>query len=113
MLGLVTRKVALRAETDGRNSRSLEAWVDDDGALHIEGQDLGPATAFVSSDGEYEWARTVAPADVPSLVAELGGQPGHDILDILELSWTGLRSYDLEKLLRETKIPITLWTWSG
>ncbi len=109
----MTRKVALRAEIDGDNSRFLDAWVDDDGALQIEGQDLGPATATVSSDGEYEWGRSVAPADVPRLVAELGGKPGQDILDILELSWTGLRSYDLEKLLRETTIPVTLWTWSG
>jgi hypothetical protein len=112
-LGLVTRKVPLRAEVDGKDKRFLDAWVGDDGALHIVGQDLGPATAIVSSDGEYEWARTVAPADVPRLVAELGGQPGQDILDVLERNWTGPRSYDLEKLLRDTTIPVTLWTWSG
>jgi hypothetical protein len=103
----------LRAEVDGDDSRFLDAFVDDDGVLHIDGQDLGPATAIVSSDGEYEWSRTIAAADVPRLVAELGGQPGEDVLDLLQRNWSGSRSYDLEKLLRETAIPVSLWTWSG
>ncbi|MDQ1370006.1 MAG: hypothetical protein QOF20_2359, partial [Acidimicrobiaceae bacterium] len=32
---------------------------------------------------------------------------------LLQRNWSGARSYDLEKLLRETTIPVSLWTWSG
>ncbi|MDQ1370919.1 MAG: hypothetical protein QOF20_3272 [Acidimicrobiaceae bacterium] len=103
----------MRAEIDGGDRRFLDAFFDDDGDLRIDGQDLGPATAIVSGDGEYEWGRTIAAADVPRLLEELGGQQGEDVLDLLQRNWSGARSYDLEKLLRETTIPVSLWTWSG
>jgi len=108
-----TRKVSLREERDGDDWRFLWAYVDAAGALHIDGQDLGPSTAIVSSDGEYEWFKTVAAADVPRVVALLGGQPGDDVLDLLERDFTGARSYDLEARLRASDIPIHLHTWSG
>jgi hypothetical protein len=108
-----TRKVKLRDERDGRDSRHLWAYVDEAGALHIDGQDLGPATAIVSSDGEYEWFETIAAADVPRVVALLGGQPGDDVLDLLERDFTGAKSYDLEARLRRSDIPIDVHTWSG
>jgi hypothetical protein len=107
------RKVMLREERDGADFRFLWAYVDDTGRLHIDGQDLGPATAIVSSDGEYEWFETIAAADVPRVVALLGGQPGDDILDLLERDFTGPKSYDLEARLRACDIPIDLHTWSG
>jgi hypothetical protein len=93
--------------------RFLWAYVDDTGRLHIDGQDLGPATAIVSSDGEYEWFETIAAADVPRVVTLLGGQPGDDVLDLLERDFTGTKSYDLEARLRAADIPIDRHTWSG
>lgn len=107
------RTVTLREERNGADVRWLGASVDGAGALHIDGQDLGPGTAMVSSDGEYEWFMTVAAADVDRLVAVLGGQPGDDVLALLERGWTGARSYDLERLLRESGIPVKLFTWGG
>jgi hypothetical protein len=107
------RKVSLREEHDGRDHRFLWAYVDDEGALHIDGQDLGPATEIVSSDGEYEWFKTIAAADVPRVVALLGGRPGDDVLDVLERDFTGTGSYELESRLRGSDIPIDLHTWSG
>jgi hypothetical protein len=101
-----TRKVTLRSEHSGADSRYLWAYLDDDRNLHIEGQDLGPATAPVSADGEYEWFETIDSADVPRLVQRLGGEPGADVLELLEKRWSGKRSYDLEKLLREGDIPV-------
>jgi hypothetical protein len=108
-----TREVRLREERDGRDSRHLWAYVDEAGALHIDGQDLGPGTEIVSSDGEYEWFQTIAPADVPRVVALLGGQPGDDVLDLLERDFTGARSYELEALLRASDIHVELFTWRG
>jgi hypothetical protein len=107
------RTVTLRDEREGADTRWLGASVDAGGALHIDGHDLGPGTAMVSSDGEYEWFKTVAAADVPRLVTALGGQAGDDVLDLLEREWTGPRSYEFERLLRESDIPVSLFTWGG
>ena len=80
--------------------------MDDDGRLHIDGQDLGPGTAPVSDDGEYEWFQTIAKTDVPRLVELLGGAPGDDILEILATRYTGEMSYELERLLRQSGISV-------
>lgn len=107
------RTVTLRQERRGADVRWLGAFVDGSGALRVHGQDLGPGTAMVSSDGEYEWFMTVAAGDVHRLVALLGGQPGDDVLELLERDWTGSRSYDFERVLRESGIPVKLFTWGG
>jgi hypothetical protein len=96
----------LRSERSGDDERYLWAYVDDDGNLHIDGQDLGPATAPVSNDGEYEWFQTVGAGDVPRLAELLGAQSGTDVLDLLEAEYTGRRSYDLEKVLRTSGIRV-------
>jgi hypothetical protein len=105
------RKVTLRAERSGSDYRHLEAYLDVAGILHFDGQDLGPGTGIVSDDGEYEWFETIAAADVPRVVALLGGQAGDDLLDLLERHYTGTGSYELEKRLRESDIPVTRHVW--
>jgi hypothetical protein len=47
--------VVLRDERSGGDIRHLEAFLDENGSLRLEGHDLGPGTAPVSQDGEYEW----------------------------------------------------------
>ncbi|HUH07074.1 MAG TPA: hypothetical protein VML96_04615 [Egibacteraceae bacterium] len=107
----MTRKVQLRAERSGLDRRNLWAWVDASGDLHLDGQDLGPSTAFVSDDGEYEWERTIAAVDVPRLIELLGGQTGADVLDLLEQRYSGEESYELERLLRESDVPSKFARW--
>lgn len=106
-----SRQVTLRDERQGEDQRKLWAYVDTAGDLHIDGQDLGPGTGPVSSDGEYEWFRTIAAAEVPRIVALLGGEVGTDILDLLEREYVGDSSYELERRLRECDIPMRLHTW--
>ncbi len=72
----MSRRVVLRSERTRDDTRHLEAYLDTDGALHIDGQDLGPGTAPFSDDGEYEWFRTIPAAEVPRLVELLGGDEG-------------------------------------
>ena len=103
---MTNRKVTLRAERSGSDVRNLRAYLLDDGSLRIEGQDLGPGTAMVSDDGEYEWYRTVRAGDVPQLVRLLGGEPSSDVLDLLQERYTGTESYELERVLRESEIPV-------
>lgn len=107
------RTVHLRAEMNPPDYRYLWAYVDDDGALHIDGQDLGPGTAMVSSDGEYEWFETIRAAHIGQLITLLGGEPGSDILDLLERRYTDRGSYDLEAILRGSDIPVERFVYGG
>lgn len=108
-----TRNVTLRDERDGPDRRNLWAYVDDHGNLHIDGQDLGPKTASVSRDGEYEWFKTISATDVPKLLTLLGATAEEDILDVLESQWCGEKAGRLEQLLRDSDIKVDLFTWSG
>ena len=103
----------LRDEVNGPDRRSLSARLDESGALIIAGQDLGPATAMISSDGEYEWSHTILAEDFPQLLAILDAPADPDVLDELEERWTGRMSYELERRIRESDLPAKLWTWSG
>ena len=102
-------QVILRNERRGADTRHLWAYLDDEGNLHIDGQDLGPATAPVSDDGEYEWFRTISRDDVPKLMGLLGESGDADLLDVLQRKWSGAHSYDLEKVLRESGIKVELF----
>ena len=109
----VGRTVTLRHEVDGPDSRHLWAHLDQEGNLHVDGQDLGPKTAIVSSDGEYEWFQTINKSELPKLIGLLGGQPEDDVLDVLEENWTGQRAADLEALLRKDNLEVERFVWSG
>ena len=91
----------------------LWAYLDEAGQLHIDGQDLGPVTRSVSTDGEYAYFKILTPKDIPRFLKLLGGTPEDDILDLLKGKWTGEKSYELEDIMRECDIPIVLAVYSG
>ena len=103
-------KVVLREERHGADYRYLEAYVDEAGNVHIDGQDLGPGTAIVTDDGEYEWFTTIAVQDVPALIDLLGGGDDEHILTVLR-RYTGTQSYELERRLRESDIHVERHVW--
>jgi len=105
------RPLVLRDEVDGRDRRYLAAYVDADGALHIDGQDLGPATEMVSADGEYEWFQTIKAADLPRLLEALGARRDAPVMEVLAAEFVGPRSYELERRLRTSDIPIERYVW--
>lgn len=78
----------------------------------ISGQDLGPGTAIVC-DGEYEWEHKIAREHLPALTRLLGAAPDVDILDELAANWSGPEAADLERLIRESGLPVVTWTHSG
>jgi hypothetical protein len=106
------RRVMLREERTGSDQRFLWAYVSADGALHIDGQDLGPATSLASADGEYEWFQTIQPKHLPRLVEVLGGERGADVLDFLAERYSGDGAAEFERILRESDIPVELFGWS-
>ncbi len=105
--------VTLLDEQDGPNSWHVGASLDGMGNLVIDGHDLGPATAVVSSDGEYEWSVTVPAASLKRAVAVLGGRDGESILDLLARDYAGNASYGIRRKLAAAGIPVELFTWNG
>jgi hypothetical protein len=84
----------------------------DERGLHIDGQDIGPCTEAVTDDEEYEWFQTIAPADIARFITLLGGREGDDVLVLLQRHWCAdARSYELERLLRESDIVIDRTVW--
>jgi hypothetical protein len=108
------RRITLRDESREDGSRLvLEAYVDGDGNLHLDGHDLGPVTVSISADGEYEYFKTIAARDVPRLLGLVGAGAGEGVLDVLRRRWSGDASYDLEDLLSASDVPVELFTRSG
>jgi hypothetical protein len=83
---------------------NLDASLERDGTLRIIGQDLGPVTKSISPDGEYEYFYTIAAQDVPALVVALGGQPGTDVIDLLEQHWSADAAYNLSAAIRSSGV---------
>jgi hypothetical protein len=108
----MTRTVQLRHIDDGTNVFSLWASVLDDGSLQLEGQDLGPVTSPVSGDGEYEYCKIFDPATLPVIVRLLELPGEFHLLDELVAGWSGERSFDLERILREADVPHRFSWWS-
>ncbi len=106
-----SHSISLRAEHDGDDHRYLDAHLDSNGDLHISGQDLGPGTALVGNDGEYEWEKVIAKEDIPALLTLLNASVDADILEELAARYTGRGSYELERRLRESDIPVRFWRW--
>ena len=104
--------VVLRNERHGQDIRHLEAYLEPDGSLTLAGHDIGPGTAPVSSDGEYEWWRTIRVEHLPRLLELLDLPSDGNVLDLLS-SFTGRRSYKLEQVIRESDIPVETSVWSG
>ena len=102
----------IREEHNGDDHRVLEVYLDGEG-LHIDGWDRGPGTALISGDGEYEWWKTVAAADVPRLVELLGGKPGEQIMSLLAREYMGPKAREFERILRESDILVEMRTWGG
>jgi hypothetical protein len=91
----------------------LEAYLDRENNLHLDAQDLGRGTEMVSSDGEYEYFKTIAAVDLPALLDLLGAPMGSDVMDVLGARWAGAASYDLEARIRRSDLRVNLSTWAG
>lgn len=106
------REAPLRYVRDDQgNTFALDVRLLEDGSVEFAAQDLGPITAKVSDDGEYEYWRTIAAEYVPQLVWLLGGEPGEHVIELLARRWSGGRSFDLERVLRDAPFPIRLFTY--
>ena len=95
--------------------RHLEATRRPDGAILIEGQDLGPGVERIFGAGltEYEWTWTIEPDAVPAAIAALEGIEGDDPLRLLA-AWSAAHGgVDPGSRLREAGVPIEFWSRIG
>ncbi|MCJ7578904.1 MAG: hypothetical protein MUP98_00035 [Candidatus Aminicenantes bacterium] len=109
----MTRRVVLRDLEDAEGTRYLEARVKGDGALIIEGQDLGNGVRKIFGEGigEYEWSYIIKKENIPLVIKALGGQEGDDILELITDRCTGEDAQDLEDVIRSNKIPHEFLNW--
>jgi hypothetical protein len=59
------------ARQEGTAFRRVDLMLKDDGAIVLEGQDMGPAVEAVWGDTDYEYWVRVAPPSLPKLAFEL------------------------------------------
>ncbi|GIF98116.1 hypothetical protein [Catellatospora citrea] len=98
--------------TDVRTPSSWRAeWatLHDDGRLTVEGQSLSRGADFF----EHEWAFTIAPADIPALVAMLRGADGDDPLALLETLFQAEARVDFRRLLDRHGVRFGFWSRVG
>ena len=96
------RTVTLREIDRGPDHFALWATLAEGGDLLIEGQDLGPGTAPVSSDGEYEYSYLIAADKLPSLCEVVGLPAGGDLVEHLAAEFSGEASWRLEDIIRSS-----------
>jgi hypothetical protein len=105
--------MVLRDRRDAGGTRWLgAAWRD--GAIVIEGQDLGPGVEAAFGEGltEYEWTWTIPPEGIASLVEALGGTHDDDPLVLLK-RWFDAHGVDPGSHLREAGVPVDFWSRVG
>jgi hypothetical protein len=103
-------KVMLHEHRSGEGSSgkleisTLEAYLNDDGDLVLEGYDLGKAPEMMWGDSDYEYWWTVKKADVPMVLLQL-------IKDKFDQQ-KGYRSSQFAEWLKEKGIPVDFMSWS-
>jgi hypothetical protein len=90
----------------------LDAGINEDGDLVLEGQDLGEFVEQAMGTDEYEYANTYAKTTFPAILEALGEPAGSDILEVIAARWCGNEvSFEFERRLKKAGIPSDLWTW--
>jgi hypothetical protein len=59
------------ARQEGTEFRSVRLTLEDDGAIKMDAQDMGPTVTRIWGDSDYEFWVHIAPAALPKLAFEL------------------------------------------
>lgn len=87
----MTNEVIEIARQEGTEFRRIDLMLKDDGAIVLEGQDMGPAAEVVWGDTDYEYWVRVAPPSLPKLAFELLREKFEGRLDAVQAfrDWCG------------------------
>lgn len=107
------RSVVLRDTRDEDGTRYLEARIEENGDLTIQGQDLGAGVESYFGPGtrEYEWCWTIRSPDLPRLREAL--KAGEDVLAALHARFSGDAAAGLSSFLKEEQVPYESWSRVG
>lgn len=84
---------------------SVDARLAASGNLVFDGQDLGGPYA------EYEWGWTFTPSSFPLIRFALGGEPGEDVLDLVQEAFADKGFRDPGAWLHKEKgVPAEFWS---
>lgn len=108
----VAASAQLGKTTDEGGLRRVWAEIRGDGHLVVQGQDLGPGTAPISADGEYEYAYSIKVEDIAVVLAALGAEAGADPLAYLTEHWSGPAAFALTRRLHGMA-EAEFWSYSG
>ena len=111
---LMSARRMLESQTD--EDGSVHRWValSDDGTLVIAGQDIGAIVQRFFGDREYEFARSVAAAELPRVRELLRLGPDDDLLDAIAARFAEPGgSASLERLLADGGVPTRFWSRTG
>ncbi|GAA0817281.1 hypothetical protein [Spirilliplanes yamanashiensis] len=100
-----------RARLWAKNNLYVDAVLRPDGSLVFRGQDLTSPNMW--GTGEYEYALTVAPADVPRVVAALGGSAADDVLALVEANGERIVTTGEQRWLRGAGVDPQFWSRVG
>ncbi len=105
--------VTLRDSRDQDGARRLDARLQSDGTLLIEGQDIGPGVERFFGPGmtEYEWAWTIRPQSVTALKKAL--KSDDDVLSALKDRFSGAAAADLKPFLDDNGVAYEAWSRVG
>jgi hypothetical protein len=114
IMGSVSERRMLESQTDEDGVVCRWVALGDDGTLVIAGQDIGAIVERFFGDREYEFARSVAPEDLPLVRELLGVGAGDDLLDAIATRFTEPGgSARLERLLADGGVPTRFWSRTG
>jgi len=100
---MTSKSIVLR----NSSNRHLEASINAEGDLVIEGQDLGSEVEGIFGYSEYEWAWTISASDCDRLLVALGAKS--DLLSALGERFSGKHAANLQSFLESEGIEFEAW----
>lgn len=107
----ITNKVCLRKEEKSNERHELQAGYSDDGDLVLYGSDSCQAARVFMGSYDHEYQKIIKKNDICKFLRILNIAQEEDILNYLLANWSGHKSYELERILDNKKIPYELDIW--
>lgn len=105
------RVVVLRASEDAEGTRLLQAFLNDDGDILIQGRDYGDGVEQMLGMREYEWGWKIPAGHVPALLRAL--EADDDVLAALKRRFSGDDAAHLGEFLDAHGIATEKWSRLG
>lgn len=89
----------------------LKVILKENGDLFSDACDVCQAAKDFTGDSEYDYEITIKKNDLPILRKAFEIPEDKDILDFLLENYSGKKSFEFERQLKERNVPIDLFVW--